>query len=284
MMVRASSLCLLGFGLLGLFSGSPIQAKDVLIVVDDASPDPLTGQQIQYTPAEAWRAVKDGNCDDCVAHLNVSQAYQGTWHEGVSTTNATSPHGLPKASFSFVGTSVSVYCFVESSAPEADWDLSFSLLFSIDNEIVDNFTLTTDLSSKTPASFIADPFISKPLPMGNHTVEVMSEPLSQRASSSNQSQPVQNRTVIVLDYIEYIVDVDQLPTSITVPAGLPTIPSDSPLAPVGTNTTTNATQSSAPPARTSTTSGTGSVASSLGDISSLAVAVIVSSGLVISAL
>ncbi|KAI0662419.1 hypothetical protein C8Q70DRAFT_559207 [Cubamyces menziesii] len=279
MMVRVLSPCLLGFGLLGLFFGLLTQAKNVLIVIDDASPDPLTGQHIQYTPAEAWKAVKGGNCDDCVTHLNASNAYQGTWHEGVSTSNATNPHVLPKASFSFVGTSVSVYCFVEAATPEADWVLSYSLLFSIDNEIVDNFTLTSDLTTKGPASYIADPFISKPLPMGNHTVEVMSEPLPQHALNSNQSQPVQNRTVIILDYIEYIVDVDQLPASITVPAGLPTVPSDSPLSPVSANTTSNTTvtQSSGLPAHTST-SGTRSIANSLGDIS-FGIVVIVSSGL-----
>ncbi|KAH9891101.1 hypothetical protein C8Q73DRAFT_702887 [Cubamyces lactineus] len=280
MLVRILSSCLLGFGLLGLFSTSPIQAKGVLIVVDDASSDPLTGQQIQYTPAEAWTAVKGSDCDGCVAQLlNASDAYQGTWHEGVSTTNATSSQVLPKASFSFEGTSVSVYCFVATLASEADLSLSFSLLFSIDNEIVDNFTLTPAVGPIGPAGFTADPFISKTLPMGNHTVEVMSEPLPQHSSHSNLSMPVQNRTAIVLDYIEYIVDVEQLPASITVPAGLPTTPSDSPLLPVGTNTTTNATQSSIPPARTST-SGTRSIAGRFADVS-LGTAAIAGSGLAI---
>ena len=84
------------------FTSVPLaQAKNVTVVVDDAAADPLTGQRIQYFPADTWKAGKNDDCDGCTAHPNASVAYQSTWHEvedGPGGANQT------KAVFSFEGT------------------------------------------------------------------------------------------------------------------------------------------------------------------------------------
>ena len=109
--MRALSLLLLT---LGIFSDL-VQAKTnvTTVLVDDASPDPVTGQRIQYIPADAWKAAQDNECDDCVVHANVPFAYKGTWHEGV--TNTTPTFVVPKAIFSFEGASAT--CDTSSLRP-----------------------------------------------------------------------------------------------------------------------------------------------------------------------
>ncbi|KAI0336255.1 hypothetical protein GY45DRAFT_1403449 [Cubamyces sp. BRFM 1775] len=197
----------LGFGPLSSFLGPSFpfaHAKVITIAVDDASPDPLTGQQIQYTPASAWKA--------------------GTWHEGV-TDSSTSV--MPKASFSFEGTSFTVHCLVEDIAPMADWDLAWYLLFSVDNLTAGAYGLT-QIPTKGGQGHYSNVqvYSSVPMPMGNHTVEITGAPLPQSAIiNGSVTKPMQNKTVVILDYIEYTVDTDKLPASITVPSSLPPLPS-----------------------------------------------------------
>ena len=77
-------------------------ASNVTSFVDDTSMDPITGHHIQYSPANAWRAVSNGNCTDCAARPDALIAYEQTWHE--SDLSVSSQGVTPKATFSFFGT------------------------------------------------------------------------------------------------------------------------------------------------------------------------------------
>ncbi|KAI0336257.1 hypothetical protein GY45DRAFT_1316378 [Cubamyces sp. BRFM 1775] len=189
-----STLLLCASALLS-FSFVPFtQAKNVTIVVDDAAADPLTGRRIQYLPANAWKAGKNDNCDNCTAHLNASVVYQSTWHEAEDAPGAANE---TRAVFSFEGTSVSVHCLIASVIPQSDEDLSYDLVFSLDGKANAGFTTGKAPQGAARYNNVAV-FESEPLQMGNHTLEIW--PAAAIDPSGDYSH---NRSTILLDYIEY---------------------------------------------------------------------------------
>ncbi|KAH9891102.1 hypothetical protein C8Q73DRAFT_110218 [Cubamyces lactineus] len=230
--MRALSLVLLTLGTLS----SLVQAKNniTIVLVDDASPDSVTGQRIQYVPADAWTAATNNKCDDCVVHADVPFAYKGTWHEGV--TNTTPTFAVPKAIFSFEGTSVTVGCLVETNTTQADISASRSwdLLITIDNKTTGSFLPNQSIGTTASLDNVMV-YTSSQLPMGNHTVEIFG---AAAVNDSDTSKPLVKQSVVVLDYIQYTIDTDKLPANFNTSA-LPT--------PIGANTTSTST-----PAQTST--------------------------------
>lgn len=49
------------------------------VTVDDAGTNQLTGLGFSYAPVSDWNFGP--NCTECVAHLNQSQLYMGSWHD-----------------------------------------------------------------------------------------------------------------------------------------------------------------------------------------------------------
>ncbi|KAH9891103.1 hypothetical protein C8Q73DRAFT_702900 [Cubamyces lactineus] len=194
MLAEFSTLLLCSSALLSLSSAPLAEAKNLTIVVDDAASDPLTGQRIQYLPANAWKAGKNDSCDGCTAHPNASVAYQSTWHEvedGPGASNDT------RAVFSFEGTSVSVHCLIEGYVPQGDEDLSYDLIFSLDGKATASF-VAGKIPQDTAQYRNVAVFESEPLQMGNHTLEI--RPAAAIDVSGEYSR---NRSVVILDYIEY---------------------------------------------------------------------------------
>ncbi|KAI0336256.1 hypothetical protein GY45DRAFT_593292 [Cubamyces sp. BRFM 1775] len=232
--MRASSLLFLT---LGIFSRL-VQAENnvTIVLVDDASPDQLTGQRIQYIPEDAWKAAANNECEDCVVHGSVPFAYKGTWHEGV--TNTTPTFVVPKAIFSFIGTSVTVGCLIETNATQADVSASRSwdLLISVDNKTAGSFLLNQSIGATASLDNVMV-YTSSILPMGNHTVEIFG---AVPVNDSDTSKPLLKQSVVILDYIQYTIDTDKLPANFNA-SSLPTPP--------GANTTQTSTSA---PAQTST--------------------------------
>lgn len=64
------------------------------ITIDDEYGDPLTGQQISYSPADAWQQGND--CTACTAKPTpASDAWNGTWHDASFNPSGTGTNGAP---------------------------------------------------------------------------------------------------------------------------------------------------------------------------------------------
>ncbi|KAI0662420.1 hypothetical protein C8Q70DRAFT_958264 [Cubamyces menziesii] len=144
-------------------------ASNVTSFVDDTSMDPITGHHIQYSPANAWRAVSNGNCTDCAARPDALIAYEHrTWHE--SDLSASSQGVTPKATFSFFGESVMVYCIVQYYGP--DLSAASNMRFVLDGEESSEFVMLPTIKNKT--TYVTTPvYVNTSLPSGNHTLEII---------------------------------------------------------------------------------------------------------------
>ncbi|KAI0336253.1 hypothetical protein GY45DRAFT_1316374 [Cubamyces sp. BRFM 1775] len=176
-------------------------ASNVTSIVDDTSMDPVTGHRIQYTPANAWRAVSSGNCTDCVAHPGYLIAYEETWHE--SDLPASSQDVTPKATFPFFGESVMVYCIVQYYGP--DPRAASFMQFVLDGEYTSQYIMLPTIKDK--ATYVSTPvYVNTSLPGGNHTLEIIN-------GIPGHSSP----SVLLLDYIVYSLLSSELPSTFTLP-------------------------------------------------------------------
>ncbi|TFK30720.1 hypothetical protein FA15DRAFT_662752 [Coprinopsis marcescibilis] len=106
--------------------------------IDDSFPDQLTGEIVQYSPAEAWNNGR--NCDRCSARPSQSLLHRETWHDGTFNRNNGSnafPNQPLFASVRFKGEAVYVYCVIPRTAdfPAGHSDMTFF----IDNQRVGVF-------------------------------------------------------------------------------------------------------------------------------------------------
>lgn len=61
----------------------------VNVTIDDAFGDPMTGQQILYSPENAWQ--RGDGCEPCTAKPTpANAAWRGTWHDATFNPNDTS--------------------------------------------------------------------------------------------------------------------------------------------------------------------------------------------------
>ncbi|KAF8995252.1 hypothetical protein BDQ17DRAFT_1250922 [Cyathus striatus] len=115
---------------------SSVNAIVVNVTVDDASPDPLTGQSITYNPENFWNYGP--TCSICGAHVDEQEMYHGTWHDGTYyPSGPRSTEGSLNATFIFNGTAIYIYCAISLSIqPLVGYS---NMTFFIDNEAVGHF-------------------------------------------------------------------------------------------------------------------------------------------------
>jgi len=135
------------------------------ITIDDASSDPLTGSRITYgvTNGIAGKWNVGQNCPQarCLAQLDPSQAFNGTWHD---STNATSARDhLPFAS----GVAVHVMGIFVSGAPESRFSPNNSgLFFWINGTDEGSFIMTAFVESEIVHVCNSTPFFVNENPIG----------------------------------------------------------------------------------------------------------------------
>ncbi|TFY62416.1 hypothetical protein EVJ58_g3876 [Rhodofomes roseus] len=103
--------------------------------IDDTYGDSVTRAVPAYSSADCWD--QGPNCTECFLQPDPTKIRNGTWHDTSSNTchgaNANDPYEAGhNVTFSFIGTSLTVYCIMVSQGPTT-WPTNVS--FSLDGEI-----------------------------------------------------------------------------------------------------------------------------------------------------
>jgi len=133
------------------------------VSIDDTKGDPVTGQQILYSPAWTFGP----GCQACTAKVTPAQnAFDGTWHD--STHEVGGP--IISASAKFNGSAVYVMCILTRTTvgPDGNTDMTFLL----DDEMAGTFSLAPNGS---PGYMFNVPvFVRENLSPGSHNITILS--------------------------------------------------------------------------------------------------------------
>ncbi|EJD06284.1 uncharacterized protein FOMMEDRAFT_166512 [Fomitiporia mediterranea MF3/22] len=166
--------------------------KLVNVTIDDTYGDPITGNQIVYSPSSAWQ--QGNGCGPCTAKPSPSSnAWMGTWHDATFNPNDTSVNNaigqIINASVEFFGAAVYVNCILTRSAssPDGNTDLTFFL----DDTEAGVFQMSPN--GDTTYHFNSTVFSMTGISNSSHTLRMESGLAGQKA-------------MILLDSIIYTVD------------------------------------------------------------------------------
>ncbi|KAI0346982.1 hypothetical protein BDW22DRAFT_1425073 [Trametopsis cervina] len=129
----------------------------VNVTIDDQIGDEVTGAQITYTPAKTWN--QGNGCSVCMAKVDASQAFNGTWHDA-SRFPGDAPLVL---SFNFTGTAVYLFNILQN-ATLTDVNVT------IDGQFTSRFTDSPHLPDSDTFAYNVPVFSADTLPFGEHTV------------------------------------------------------------------------------------------------------------------
>ncbi|KLO13089.1 hypothetical protein SCHPADRAFT_382577 [Schizopora paradoxa] len=139
--------------------------------VDDSSPDPRSGAQIQYGVADqidsgtGWTLGE--KCSACSAQPDPAQAFDGTWHDASSPADQGK---IPIASFNFTGIAVNVIGIIVSSTSETTGPMNNTRIsFQIDDKHVDDYFHTATVGSDS-YSYNVTFFAKSDLPNRLHNI------------------------------------------------------------------------------------------------------------------
>ncbi|TCD59919.1 hypothetical protein EIP91_011189 [Steccherinum ochraceum] len=209
-------LCLLsqflGFPMLSVMVSRALQVLALWVVwagmmegknvtIDDQYGDEATGAQVTYAPAELW--TQGNGCGGCSAKPDASQAYHGTWHDGLF---APSQNKQPlTVTFTFTGTAVYLFNILPQQKPT-------SAEVSLDGRVVKQISITEDVSSQFV--YNVPMFAMDGIANGQHTVTL--------TTTGNQD------SLMLFDYAVYTTE-DSPPSSpppSSPPPSSPSPPSD----------------------------------------------------------
>lgn len=203
--------------LLFLFSFTVATARLVNPTIDDEHGDSVTGVKPTYGPTSNW--AQGSTCTGCFLTpnkvVNVSRAFDGTWHDSTYTpeTQGNSDNTIDAA---FMGTGVYVY-FIVPNFVKFTTTLA-NVTFSIDGTFYGQYQHIPHTTSTISYNTLV--FHTTNLANTDHNIEI-------RASGSNAS-------LILFDNMIYTVD-EADPTSSSLGSTFTIVPptSNSPSAPTG---------------------------------------------------
>ena len=100
--------------------------------IDDEEGDSVSSLKPEYLPSGAWS--QGATCSGCLARLDPSQTFDGTWHDSTFTPGIQT---APTITLRFNGTAVYVYNVLANSVPFAD--TLTNLTFILDGATVGTF-------------------------------------------------------------------------------------------------------------------------------------------------
>ncbi|KAJ7935827.1 hypothetical protein B0H13DRAFT_2649494, partial [Mycena leptocephala] len=142
-----------------------------IVIIDDQDGDPVTGNKIVYSPADAWALGAIGGCPKCAVPSS-GIAYRGSFHGSLfDLTNLTGSLSLspPTATVSFFGTAVNVSIIISEAltTPAGQTNMTFT----IDGKSVAAFGYAQAATSEfQPNVTVFNSII--PLPLANHTLTI----------------------------------------------------------------------------------------------------------------
>ncbi|KAI0651454.1 hypothetical protein C8Q79DRAFT_899452 [Trametes meyenii] len=179
----------------------------VNVTIDDTFGDESNGNKISYQPESAWNVGQD--CPACTAKPDVSQVFNGSWHDTTFNGSSNTPLIAEVAYWttsqkSVPGVAVYVYCILSDTLqfPFGNSDMTFLL----DGEQVGRFVRPAP--GDTTYHYNVPVYVNESLPAGEHTITIVN-------GESNG-----NRSLILLDYIVYSYQMDptMVPSDSSAPA------------------------------------------------------------------
>jgi len=153
--------------LAGLFFLPFVLASLVNVTIDDKFDDPQTGIQLVYLPPGAWNNGTK-SCSGCIAHVDPSQLYNGTWHESTfnpqPSNNGSKSSQIQTASVAFNGSALYVYCAIAHSS-----DGYSDMTFFIDGELVGSFSQPPSTGSQPDYQYHVPVYVNHSMPAALHT-------------------------------------------------------------------------------------------------------------------
>ncbi|EIW63880.1 uncharacterized protein TRAVEDRAFT_103451, partial [Trametes versicolor FP-101664 SS1] len=157
----------------------PVLTSAAILVnrtIDDQYGDIVTGALPTYAPSNQW--AYGPSCNSCFIHpgnpyrfgavVDVSQVYNGSWHD---TTYHPNLH-TPTITVTFVGQAVYVYSIIANTI--ANVTTLTSLVFTLDGEVVGHFKHGPD--SLGPVLVYNIPvYVNSSIPYGDHTLKISTE-------------------------------------------------------------------------------------------------------------
>ncbi|KDQ64448.1 hypothetical protein JAAARDRAFT_28078 [Jaapia argillacea MUCL 33604] len=147
--------------------------------IDDQFGDQVTALVPVYSPATAWK--QGANCTDCLVNPLVSQAFKGTWHQGLHTAGDVESTVV---TVSFRGTAVYAYCVLANTISYSNTPTNLN--FRLNNTIVGTFVHTPDAS--TTFIYNVPVYVNTSIPNGLHTFEI---------------EATGNTSLVMFDYLTY---------------------------------------------------------------------------------
>ncbi|KAF7310027.1 hypothetical protein MIND_00375600 [Mycena indigotica] len=158
-------------------------AKLVTRTIDDTAGDSATGAVPSYAPADQFSL--NSNCGGCVYHPDPGRTFGGTWHD-TSQVDAQAR----SVSFSFTGTSVSIFCTLVNRQSPATFLGATHLALAVDGAARGTFDHTPDGSADF--AYQQPVFRVAGLPSARHSVVL----------TTNSAQG----SYLVFDYASYTFD------------------------------------------------------------------------------
>lgn len=161
------TMCLLGSGwILYLFTlaSTSVLAGPTNRTIDDQKGDSVTGRLPLYTPADGWnlgpQCVADARPLACHVHLDPSQCFGGTWHDGTSDPLTRSVTAF------FTGTAVYVYGILANTVNFTN--TVTNLTFQLDDAQVGTFLHVP--TNSTDYQYNALFYANDTIPNGDHMI------------------------------------------------------------------------------------------------------------------